>query len=240
MSTYIVLDTETTGREEQDRICQLAFIVMQGKAAAQCFDELIKPPLEICYEAMAVHHITNEMLINAPKFADAKTTAKLNELNHKDNILIIHNAAFDMKMLAKEGFQWQGKIIDSLKCIKHLEPDLDFHNLQYLRYRLDLYKTEAKVLKDLGLDKLSAHDALSDVVVLKQLMTHLIGLIDRDIDRLLTLSQSPVMLKKINFGKHKGKALASLVNEDRNYLEWLYKQQDLDEDLKYTLGQLLL
>ena len=240
MSSYIILDTETTGRETQDRICQLAFIVMQAGAKTQCFDELIKPPLEICYEAMAVHHITNEMLVNAPEFANAKTVARLHELNSSENIFIIHNAPFDMTMLEKEGFQWQGKIIDSLKCMRHLEPSLDFYNLQYLRYKLGLYKQEAEVLKDLGLDKLAAHDALGDVVVLKQLMSHLIKLAERDVQKLISLSQEPVMLQKINFGKYRGKSLQDLVTEDRNYLEWLYKQRDLDEDLKYTLGKLLV
>lgn len=55
---FIFLDTETTGTGADDRLCQLAFKTGQGTIVNQLFN----PGRPIAIEAMAVHHITNEMV----------------------------------------------------------------------------------------------------------------------------------------------------------------------------------
>ena len=139
----IYLDLETTGLEETDRICSAGMLVNdQGRWSAK--EERIKPPRRIRPEAMAVHHITDEMVKNAPMFERSQTAAFLQEHNSMGNTLVAHNAGFELAMLAKEGLIWQGGVIDTLKCSKHLIEEIDRFSLQYLRYELGLYRSEAE------------------------------------------------------------------------------------------------
>jgi DNA polymerase III epsilon subunit-like protein len=117
---YIILDTETTGNQEEDKIVQLAFLVVD-KNVKKAVESFCKPSVDIKFEAMAVHHIVPEMLVNKPEFNQCEAAKILNELNNEENILIIQNAQFDLKMLEKEGFFWRGKLIDTLRCIKNLK-----------------------------------------------------------------------------------------------------------------------
>jgi len=97
---FIFLDTETTGTETKDRLCQLAYKLDTGEIV----NELFKPPVPIEIEAMSVHHITNEMVAGKPAFKDSPEYQKLVDLLNDDtNILVAHNAKFDVDMLVKEG-----------------------------------------------------------------------------------------------------------------------------------------
>ena len=73
---FIFLDTETTGTEKEDRLCQLAYKTEAGTIV----NELFKPPLPIKIDSMCVHHITNEMVANKLAFKDSKDHRKLVDL----------------------------------------------------------------------------------------------------------------------------------------------------------------
>jgi DNA polymerase III epsilon subunit-like protein len=235
MAKFILLDTETTGTDPEDRICQLAFIALEGKEST-VYNDYCKAPLDIKYGAMAIHHITNEMIADAPLYWDCEAAIALDSYNEEENILIIQNAPFDLGMLKKEGFEWNGKVIDTLRVIKHLEPDLDSHALQYLRYAKDFYLEEGAICKAMDLI-LQPHDALSDVVVLKQLMSYLVKKVDRNIDELVQLTKKPILYKKMRFGKHKDEPLEEVAKTDPGYLNRALKNMDnLDDDLRYSLN----
>jgi uncharacterized protein (DUF3820 family) len=53
---------------------------------------------------------------------------------------------------------------------------------------------------------------------------------------LYQLINSPVRLKTIEFGKHKGLPFEQI---PKDYLKWLQEQPRLDDDLKYTLNLIL-
>ncbi len=236
MAQFILLDTETTGIDETDRICQLAFLAID-KNGMQSFESLCKPPLPISLKAMSIHHITNEMVADKPEFAQCDSAKKLNELNNEENILVIQNAPFDMEMLAREGFEWRGKLIDTLRCIKHLEPHHESHALQYLRYALGFYKEEEAIAKELGV-VIKAHDALGDVIVLNLLMKYLVAKVDRDIGRLIELTNTPILYETITFGakyKRGEDRYEDIVKKDRQYLEWALNNLALDDDVKYSI-----
>jgi DNA polymerase III epsilon subunit-like protein len=235
MAKFILLDTETTGTDENDHICQLAFIVLEGKKS-EVYNSFCKPSLPISFGAMAIHNITNEMVETAPEYQHCEAAIALEALNTPENTLIIQNAPFDLGMLKKEGFEWRGKVIDTLRVIHHLEPDLESHGLQYLRYAKDFYKEEDQICKSMNLE-LKAHDALSDVVVLRQLMSYLITKVDRNIDTMVTLTQKPILYKSMRFGKHKNKPLEEVAKTDPGYLTWALKNMNtLDEDMRYSLN----
>lgn len=245
MSKFVILDTETTGAAEEDRIIQLGFMVLgRSKDPVEVHNEFCTAPLDIKIEAMEVHGITPDMLMGTPPCTQTRAYQRLQELNSSDNYMIIHNAKFDLEMLAKEGYENKMQVIDTLRCAKHLFPDANAHRLQYFRYEMDLYKDEqAEAAKHNIVIK--AHDAIGDVLVLKLFVSKLVEAVKRHypdsnpMQKLVELTQTPVMIQIFNFGKHKGKRIADVAREDAGYLAWMQKSMELDEDMSYTLKQLL-
>jgi DNA polymerase III epsilon subunit-like protein len=226
----IYLDLETTGVEEADRICSLGLII-GNEGDSQTQEALIKPSRKIRPEAMAVHHITNEMVKEAPVFDSSKIVTLLKEHNSSDNILVAHNINFDLSMLAKEGFFWKGGVIDTLKCSRHLIDEIDRFSLQFLRYELGLYRSEEKEAEKLGLE-LKAHSALSDAFHVKLLHQYLREMADDE--KLMELTIEPVLIKKFVFGKYKDHYLEEVAMNDAGYLRWMLDQA-IDEDLEYSI-----
>jgi len=241
---FVILDTETTGAEERDRICQLAYIVaapqLVGTQIDEVHEDLCKPPLPISFGAMAVHHITNEMVERKPLCTETKSYKRLEELNTPENILVIQNAPFDLAMLQKEGFVSKMRLIDTLRCLRHLYPELEAHGLQYIRYAFGLYKSEKKEAKSIGL-KIHAHDALGDVLVLKLLLDYL--LTEYTPEELIALTAKPITYKTFKFGKYKGEEIIEVAKKDPGYLEWMLTgkegEEGLDEDWRQTLEKAL-
>ena len=245
MSKFVILDTETTGASDEDRIIQLGFMVLgRPKDPVEVFNEFCMAPLEIKVEAMEVHGITPSMIEGKVTCTQTAAYQALMGLNQSDNYLIIHNAKFDIGMLEKEGFVNEMQVIDTLRCAKHLFPEAKAHRLQYFRYEMDLYKQEeAEAAKHNIVIK--AHDAIGDVLVLKlfvsklvEAVTQLHGKIDV-MQKLVELTKTPVLIQTFNFGKHKGKLIADVAREDAGYLAWMQKSMDLDEDMSYTLQKVL-
>jgi DNA polymerase III epsilon subunit-like protein len=245
MAAFVVLDTETTGAGENDRIIQLGFLVLRGKNV-EVYNDLCSSDVPIGYGAMEVHGITPEKIEGKPSCRETNAFKALQELNTPDNLVIIHNAPFDLGMLAKENFISQMRLIDTLRCAKHLFDEEDSHRLQYFRYRLGLYKNEQAEANALGI-VVKAHDAIGDVLVLKLFLTELRKrLTERfgdvnPIDKMVELTQTPVFITKpLKFGKHKGKTLNEIVDTDKGYLTWmLANMENLDEDMKYSIGRVL-
>ena len=246
MAKYVILDTETTGTGEMDRIIQLGYIVLgKPSESVEVFNEFCSSEAQISLGAMETHNITPEMIENKPKCTDTQAYKRLIELNTDENYMIIHNAPFDLGMLEKEGFKNEMQLIDTLRCAKHLFKDEEFHRLQYLRYSLGLYKQEQEEAQKLGIE-IKAHDAIGDVLILKLFMSALTTKIKQTypnenlIQKLVELTKEPVYLNKpLRFGKNKGKTIEELAVSDRGYLEWMQSNMDLDEDMQYTLKRAL-
>ncbi|MEA3374199.1 MAG: exonuclease domain-containing protein [Campylobacterota bacterium] len=228
----IYLDLETTGVEKKDRICAIGLIAVEGEDVT-VMNDLVKPPRKIRPEAMAVHHITNEMVSDKPPFLDSETVKWLSEHNSADNVLIAHNVDFELTMLQREGIVWQGAIIDTLKCTKHLIKEVEKHSLQYLRYELGLYKSEVKAAKTLDIP-LIAHTVLSDALHAKLLHEYLNEMADDE--RLFELTVERALIQKFNFGKYSGRYIEEIAMRDPGYLEWMLGNMfDMDEDLRYSV-----
>jgi len=161
MPKYVLFDTETTGNQEQDRIIQVGALIVHSKENIEVYDELCFVDVPISLEAMEVHNITPDIIENQPAYSELEFTKKLEAYNEKENYLIAHNINFDLGMVEKEGFENNYTLIDTLRCAKHLLPDSPYHRLQYLRYALELYKTEGAEAHKLGVSvgtiQLGAH-----------------------------------------------------------------------------------
>ncbi len=231
----IYLDTEMTGLEPDAQMIQLAYKV-KGKKPV---DMMFKPSIKIGLEAMAIHHVTNEMLSRKQRFDVSLTKKKITDLL-KDHILVAHNAPFDIRILKNEGVETNYRI-DTKRVAQHVL-DEDRYNLQYLRYSLGLYEILPSYL--------NPHDALSDIIVLEALFDYLFKLVDGNSDKerlvtMINLSKTPVLIKKFMFGKHKGKTFEEVAKEDRGYIEWLLKsesskeKEEQNEDIIFTLNYYL-
>jgi DNA polymerase-3 subunit epsilon/exodeoxyribonuclease X len=244
MAKYIILDTETTGTEETDRVIQLGYLVL-GVNPIEVHNELNSTDVPISYGAMEVHGITQEMIENKPLCIETTAYKRLLELNTQENYLIIHNAPFDIKMLEKEGFSTQMQVIDTLRVAKHILPDEEAHRLQYFRYKMELYKEEQKEADALGI-VVKAHDAIGDVLILKLLLSKLKQSVqalypqENPVEKMVDLTNTPILVKSFRFGKHKGKTVQEVAHEDSGYLRWmLSSMENLDDDMRYTIKHYL-
>jgi exodeoxyribonuclease X len=229
-------DTETTGVEEKDRLCQLAY-----RCGSKDVNSLFKPPLPINLMAMAVHHITEDMVAGKPAFIGSKEHKFLKK-HGKNMVFVAHNAKFDLKMLEREGITTYPASICTLKVVRHLDENanLESHKLQYLRYLFNI-KIDA-----------AAHDAWGDILVLELLFHRLRKRIMRDNDmgeaeaiaEMIEISTKPSLVRKWMFGKHRGEMMEDTLRTDRGYLEWMLRtkleeETDDDEDLIHTLQTML-
>jgi len=234
--TLIFLDTETTGTSLEDRLIQVGYRTTDGMDVNELYS--VDRPIEI--EAMAIHHITEKMIIGKPLFAASPGFEDLKERFSKDHIFIAHNAKFDVDMIEREGLK-VGPVIDTLKVARNLDPNskIESYALQYLRYLL-------------GIDvEANAHDAWGDILVLEQLFYRLLKKImeakecsqDMAVDEMIRISSEPTLFRVFNFGKHKGLKIEDVARTDPGYLKWLLGQKESEEvediDWMYTLKHYL-
>ena len=244
MAYYVLFDTETTGNQEEDRVIQFGAMIVDQKGKVEAFDELCSSDVSIKLEAMEVHNITPDLLLGKPKAIETNFYKKLEELNSNENFLIAHNISFDLGMINKEGFVNQYQLIDTLRCAKHLFPELPYHRLQYIRYALELYKVEEIEASKHNIT-IKAHDAIGDVLVMKLFLSKLVGKCREiypdynPIEKLADLTKTPVFIQTFKFGKYKGKDVEQVAREDAGYLNWMKTNMELDEDMRYTLDKVL-
>lgn len=224
----LIIDVETTGLEQNDKICAVGMI-HNGEAHY----ELIHPGKKIPPSASAINHITNEMLQDAPTFTESTSLQKLEAHNTKDTLLISHNAPFELSMLQKEGISWQGEVVDTLKCAQSLMDDLEGYSLQFLRYELRLYREEKKIFDQYGVT-LIPHHALSDALHTRMVLDYLLEL--ADMEQLISISKSHLLLTRLPFGKYAKKRIEEIAIKDGGYLRWMLESlMDMDEDLRYSI-----
>ena len=153
---FLFLDTETTGLSEP-RLVQLAYHV-DGESMYSC--GIFKPPKPIELQAQMTHHITEEMVADAPTFQGSPDFERLQTLLN-ECVLVCHNAMFDIRVLKNEGLTVKHNLCTYLMAKKIYSLD-NCHKLQYLRYKQKL-NVQAQ-----------AHNALGDIMVMEKLFKHMI------------------------------------------------------------------
>ncbi len=231
----VFLDTETTGLGPDDRLCQLAY-AFNGEE----HEALFKPPLPISIDAMSVTHITNRMVEDKETFAESRMKMDLMRLLAEGGVMVAHNARFDVDMLRREDIVVH-QFIDTFKVIYALDEndEIPRYALQYLRYYFDL-----------NIDEAPAHSALGDVRVLVALFEYLFGVMmerigdeEKVLAEMIEVSSRPLLYRTFTFGKHMGKSVKVVADEDPGYINWLLNQkimsrengEDDDENWIYTL-----
>ncbi len=230
MHRLIFLDTETTGNDLlQDRLFQVCYS-HKGNIISGFF----LPSLPISVKAQSITHVTNKMIGETKPFSDSQIKIDLQELL-KENIIVAHNAQFDICMLAHENIN-APKFICTLKVARFLDEagEIPEYNLQFLRY---YYGLEINA---------SAHSAQGDVLVLEAIFKKLYAVMletypdhETVINKMIEVSSLPSLIKIFPYKKHRGKKIEEVAKIDRPYLEWMLEQkmqsESNEEDWVYTL-----
>ena len=139
-----------------------------------------------------------------------------------DSVFVAHNVSFDLRFLGSYLHPDAQKVC-TLRLARHCLPDADNHKLQTLKYVL-------------GLESGDAHRAIGDVQTLINLFTSLCALSGLTPLDMIALSATPIPVRRMGFGKHKGELIADL---PRDYVRWLLNKADnVDTDLRVTLKKL--
>ncbi|MCE2983425.1 MAG: DUF3820 family protein [Parachlamydia sp.] len=223
----IYYDTETTGvKADRDRIIEIA---AYDPLLDKRFESFVNPGLPIPPEATAIHKITDDMVAEAPSFA--QVGADFIEFCDGDVVLIAHNNdGFDIHFLRNEFGRHQvampahWKFLDTLKWARRYRGDLPRHSLQFLR---EIYGIEAN----------NAHRALDDVIVLHQVFSHMID--DLAIHEVYEMMNRGRTLQHMPFGKHQGQPLSQI---PRHYVTWLASngvfEKPENQELKESFAKL--
>ena len=229
----MILDTETSDLDPARgaKVLELAWIelVQEDRLWKPTFstDFYIQYQGPISPHAHATHHI-DPLMLTAERGAHPFDEAIKFLLEHiePDTIMVAHFASFDKAFFPQITRPW----ICTYRSAKHVWPAAPGYSNQVLRYwlNLNLNKIEPKI------EYRRPHQALYDAatttgILLKMLEVH-------TPERLLHLSQAPLRLQKINFGKHKGMDFDLI---PRDYLQWLRQRPDLEDDIKHTIDSIL-
>lgn len=221
MTIIRVIDTETTGMEPTDAVVEAASWDLQqdadGKWSGQPtnpWSTLVNPLVPIPPEAMAVHHITDHMVLGAPVWEQVLP------LLIKDNppVYAAHNLRFDSQFIS---FPSAAKLICTYKCALTLAPNAPAWKNQVLRYWLKLEVDP--ILAD------PPHRASGDAYVTAHLLRRM--LTKATVDQLVDISSKPVILPKLAFGKHAMQPCESIPS---GYWRWILDNIHDDEDVRAT------
>ncbi|ENU20185.1 hypothetical protein F994_01242 [Acinetobacter bohemicus ANC 3994] len=221
----IILDTEThTLNGQPIEIAYAPIQIHDGKLTldkSQIFDQLYRVDEPISYAAMAVHHILESELVDQPHYTSFS-------LPQETTYIIGHNIDYDIRALEKCGVDISKiKAICTLALARLVWPDAEAHNISALIYMITKGSAKARDMIK------KAHRADMDIILTANILMHEIHHLKiQTIEELYTASEDARIPRTINFGKHRGTAIADL---PADYMQWLLRQEDLDPYLRKAI-----
>lgn len=190
---YTVFDTETTGLEPAngDEIIQIgALRIVNGRLLHQeHFDQLVDPRCHLKAASIAIHGITDSMLLGQP------TIDLVLPAFHDfcaDTVLVGHNVAFDMRFLelkeATLGVRFDQPVLDTLLLSAVAHPNQQSHSLEAIMQRL-------------GIQMEQRHNALADATATAQVFMRLLPALAEQ--GVVTLRQALAASQKTYFAQVK-------------------------------------
>ena len=190
---YTVFDTETTGLEPAngDEIIQIgALRIVNGRLLHQeHFDQLVDPRCHLKAASIAIHGITDSMLLGQP------TIDLVLPAFHDfcaDTVLVGHNVAFDMRFLelkeAALGVRFDQPVLDTLLLSAVAHPNQQSHSLEAIMQRL-------------GIQMEQRHNALADATATAQVFMRLLPALAEQ--GVVTLRQALAASQKTYFAQVK-------------------------------------
>lgn len=218
-----VADLETTGTDEDPgaEIIEIARVdlILSTQDIGNGWSTLVRPTMPIPPEAMAVHHITDAEVAQAPALREVMDDFA-EEMGAAD-LFAAHNAKFEQHFLP----HWPDRWICTYRCALIVWPDAPGHGNQVLRYWLGLDAEQ-----DFSYEEaMPPHRAYPDAFVTAFILRRLLR--ERTVDELLLYSKHPALLPVMRFGKHKG---MKFTDAPSDYLVWIRDKSDMGEDVKFS------
>jgi DNA polymerase-3 subunit epsilon len=161
---FCIVDIETTGgRQNDDRITEIAIIVHNGEKIVEEFTSLVNPCKPIHPFVVSLTGISDDMVRNAPVFGDiAQKVLSLTE----NKVFVAHNVSFDYGIIRREfnkiGINFQRKHLCTVKLSRKIMPG-------YKSYSL------GNICQDLNIPNLDRHraygDAFATTLLLEKIMS---------------------------------------------------------------------
>lgn len=196
-NVVVVLDVETTGLKDDDRVVQIACLKLDKNGPKTAWTRYINPEMKIERQRYAekIHKIAPELLLTKPTFQ--QIAENLLEFLDDVDVMVCHNALFDWSMLWNEfkrinhpnaqdfakKFQW----LDVLRLsILHYQKSVD--RFKPMDYRLGTLKATMNVSTESLATELSScvdecgdtwrggqHDAMYDVFTTYGIIKYCMG-----------------------------------------------------------------
>lgn len=141
----MVVDTETTGLEDSDRIIDIGIILVKDNMITASFSQLVNPHVSLPPFITQLTHITNSMLADAPGIESV-----LPPLLEEIAVLPIlgHNVNFDIRMFNNEAARLgipgiePAEILDTLQLDREKFPAAEGHRLEDVMTHLGIFEPE--------------------------------------------------------------------------------------------------
>ena len=221
---YRVLDTETSGIEVNDAVCEVAWIdIDENLNILAEHQSIVDPVVLIKAGASGVHGLVNKDCEAYPTLAEYFSEDDPSCYGKKldgPSVLIGHKCSFDMRFM-KPHFDHEPLQLDTMRWSRRLYPESDNHQLSTLIFALDLPRSTG------------AHRALGDVYSAYHLLKHICDRTGMTVAQLVEAGKEPMELAIMYLGKHKGEKFSDVPS---GWLRWAKNNmKDLDADMVYSI-----
>jgi DNA polymerase-3 subunit epsilon len=181
---FAITDIETTGSYASgNSITEIGICLHDGEKVIREFQTLLNPGVYVPPYITSLTGISNEMLEDAPTFADVAD--ELLEL-FEDAVFVAHNVSFDYSFIKAEfealGIKWQSRRMCTVKLTRKAFPGLPSYSL-------------GNACQWLGITNEQAHRALSDARAATQLFDKARQIMDpADIQKMITRGAPDIFL----------------------------------------------
>lgn len=222
VSRIRVIDLETGGNGPND-VCEIGWqdVVLDEDGRWRVNEDrgavLVNPGRPMSPDTMAVHHILDRDVADAPYWKDIASSV----LRPLGGVIALaaHRAAFEQRFCTPRftgGASW----ICTWKCALRVWPDLSRFSNQMLRYQ----RMPEGLIHEIGLP---AHRAMPDAYVSAHHLRDLLN--ETSLEQLLIWSKEPGLLPRVPSGPDRGKGWERLSEETlRNFL------LERDEDIRFS------
>ena len=196
-SPLAIIDCEMSGLDPQNhRVIEVAVVLVDGTQREE-WSSLVFTDVEMEPEAVGIHKITSQTLVDAPSFA---AIAPQLRMLLTGRIVIGHKVAFDLEFLAHEWRRLGQDLPEMLGTIDTLE---------IARRRFCFQSNRLSALVDVfSIENLRPHRALGDALATASLLTVMLKIIDEE--GVLTLEALQSLLADLSPGsasRHARKAM---------------------------------